>query len=219
MTRTELPHDDMLPQHLARILATPRETSHTALRRLEPEFSYGRHLDPPPINARPAAVAIVLYLCKREWHIPFVVRPIQMRNHAGQVAFPGGQVDAGESTAEAALRELEEELGIARSEPALLGPLSPLNLFVTNFVVHPWIAVLPGPPEFVPCPDEVAEVVEIPLEHLMDGANVETLRQSRNGIDVTAPCIRWQAHAIWGATAILLGEFLDVLELLQESRR
>ncbi|MDA7979801.1 MAG: CoA pyrophosphatase [Pirellulales bacterium] len=205
-----------LPQQLAAALERGVRFSDASLRRLEPELSYGRHLDPPPRDVRPAAVAMLIYRVDDAWHIPFVMRPSKMRHHAGQVAFPGGQVDRGESTAEAALRELEEELGLLRSKPSLIGPLSPINLFVTNFLVHPWVIMLDHRPEFSPCADEVAEVLDPPLAHLVNPRNVEAMKQSRNGVEVTAPCIRWRDHRIWGATAILLGQLLDVLNSLGE---
>ncbi len=216
MTHSQLVDDPRLVEHLSSVLGVNRVSPRRSRRRLEPELSYGRHLDPPHADARPAAVAILLYQVNGDWHIPFVLRPQAMRNHAGQVAFPGGQVDPGESTVEAGLRELDEELGISRLEPAIIGPLSPMFLFVTNFVVHPWVVTLPHRPRFVLCQREVAEVLEVPLSHLVEPANIETLQERRNGIEVKTPCIRWQQHNIWGATAIVLGEFLDVLQTLAQ---
>ncbi len=211
MSRRSFDRAPDLPQRLTESLAGVPSFTHRRLRRFEPELSYGRHLDLASEHARAAAVAVLIYPHRQDWQIPFVVRPGAMRNHAGQVAFPGGHVDPGESTAEAALRELEEELGIPRSEPFLVGALQPINLFVTNFVVHPWVMLLPERPSFSPCAEEVAEVLETPVSHLLDPQSVELLRQTRNGVVVTAPCIRWQGHAIWGATAILLGQLIDLM--------
>lgn len=210
-----LGNDPLLPHKLEQRLETFAPFPAAAMRRMEPELSYGRHLDPPPANARSAAVAIVLYPRDGQWTLPFVVRPVKMRNHAGQVAFPGGQVDPGETTAEAALRELEEELGVPRFEPKLLGELQPINLFVTNFVVHPWAMLLDAGPEFEPHPGEVARVVEVALADLLDDAAISRFTQNRNGIEVSAPCFHAGDDAIWGATAILLGEFLDAIRTIE----
>ncbi|MBI1900283.1 MAG: CoA pyrophosphatase [Planctomycetia bacterium] len=182
-----------------------------AQRRFEPALGFGRHFHQPPPDARPSAVVALLYPRDGIWHIPFVVRPVTMAFHAGQIGLPGGGIQPGESSGEAALRELEEELGVPRSQVELLGALTPIYLYVTNFAITPWLAATPHEPAWQPSPDEVAQVLHVPIAELLSPACVGTFSHSRYGIEVTSPCLRWQGHVIWGATALLLGELLEIL--------
>src|SRR5215510_12971597 len=111
---SELPQSaDDLPDRLARRLRLPLPGP-AAQRTMESELAYGRHLGPPRLDARPAAVVALLHLIDDRWHMPLMVRPETLAHHAGQSSLPGGMVEPGETSEEAAIRELEEELGIAR---------------------------------------------------------------------------------------------------------
>lgn len=200
---------DRLAERLNRALPGRRGQS-----RFEPELAFGRHYAPPAPDARPAAVLILLYPKEDHWHIPFTVRPDSMVDHAGQVSFPGGLIEPDESSDVAALRELEEELGIAPDRIRLLGPLSPLYLFVTNFAIAPWVAALDARPEMRPNPHEVHEVLEVPLRHLNDPANLGHHQRKHLSMQFSAPHVAWQSHRIWGATGMVLGELLSVIDEL-----
>jgi 8-oxo-dGTP pyrophosphatase MutT (NUDIX family) len=182
-----------------------------AQRRMEPELSYGRHTHEPPPNARRAAVAVLLYPRGDEWLLPLVVRPETMTEHAGQVGLPGGRVEPFETSQPAALRELEEELGVPRDKVEVIGRLSELFLFVSNFAVTPWLVASRDAPVFVPSEREVCEVLEIPVAWLGDERSRSQFRNQRAGIEFTAPCFLWRGHPIWGATAIMLSELADVV--------
>ncbi len=93
--------------------------------RFAPPLSYGRHFGPPAHDARPAAVMVFLYPRDGQWHLPLTVRPDTMLSHAGQISFPGGMVEAGEATRAAALRELEEELGVPSAKSKYSEPSPP----------------------------------------------------------------------------------------------
>ena len=205
-----------LPGLLTRRLAEPLP-GRLGQRLFEPELSYGRHYSPPPDDARQAAVLVLLYPHHGQWHIPFTARPETMADHAGQVSFPGGMIEPGESSRQAALRELEEELGVGPDRIELLGRLSPLNLYVSNFAITPWVAALDHRPEMNPNPQEVAEVLEVPLAHLLDPVNVSRAPWSHGGIQFHAPYIGWHEHRIWGATSMMLGEFLTIVRDLAEA--
>lgn len=189
-----------------------------AQRDMEPELAFGRHSHPPPEDARKAAVVIALYERDGVWHVPLVLRPQTMKDHAGQIGLPGGALEPGEESCAAALRELREELGIQPDDVRVLGPLSPIWVFATNFAVTPWLAVASScAPQ--PDPAEVAELLEVPLDHLLDPANRSTCRQRRGPLGFSAPCFRWGPHMIWGATAIILSELVAVVEeCVAESR-
>lgn len=177
----------------------------------EPGLSYGRHYDRPPASARQAAVAVLLYPQEGRWWLPLTVRPETMSEHAGQISLPGGMVEPGEESSQAALRELWEELGVAAGEVELLGKLSPLYLYVSNFAVQPWVAAARHRPQYVPNLAEVAELLEVPLLHLCDPSSCGRRVWQRRGIDFSAPSFDWQGHSIWGATCMILGELAAVV--------
>jgi 8-oxo-dGTP pyrophosphatase MutT (NUDIX family) len=210
MTETSPAPSRDLPDWLAVRLREPLPPE--AVRaRFAPTLSYGRHFGPAAHDAREAAVVVLLYPRDDQWYVPFTVRPETMLAHAGQISFPGGMVEPGEGTREAALRELYEELGVAQSSVEVLGSLSPLYVFVSNFQVTPWVAVARQPLEFQPCDHEVAEVLEIPLLHMLDEVNLGQHGLRRGELQFTAPHVSWQHHRVWGATSIILAELLALL--------
>ena len=188
-----------------------------AQRDMEPELAFGRHSHSPPADARQAAVVIALFQRDGAWHVPLVLRPQTMKDHAGQIGLPGGAVEPGEESRAAALRELREELGIQPETVRVLGPLSPIWVFASNFAVTPWLAAATN---CTPQPQaaEVAELLEVPLLHLLDPASRSTCRQRRGPLEFSAPCFLWGPHMIWGATAIIVAELVAVVrECLAES--
>ena len=120
-------------------------------------------------GARPAAVVFVLYRHEVRWMVPFVRRRADLRDHPGQVALPGGGVQAGESAWQAAQREVQEEIGVALGRLAPLGAGEPIYAAVSNFSVVPFVAHLPDPTlPFVHDERELDGVLAIPLERLLD---------------------------------------------------
>jgi len=120
-------------------------------------------------GARPAAVVLVLYQSDGRWHVPFVRRRADLRDHPGQVALPGGGVRDGESAWAAAEREVEEEIGVPTGRLVPLGAGDTIYAAVSNFSVVPFVAHLPDPvPTFVHDQRELEGVLEIPLERLLD---------------------------------------------------
>ncbi|HEX3871723.1 MAG TPA: CoA pyrophosphatase [Pirellulales bacterium] len=171
-----------------------------------PELSYGRHFGPPAFDARAAAVAVLLYERAGVWHMPLTVRPSTMVHHAGQISLPGGQVESGETSSDAAIRELHEELGIALDSVDVLGQLSPVYVYASNFLVTPWLVVERRYAEFQPNRDEVSELIELPIAALCDPKNRGTHVLNRRGIAIEVPHIARHGHHIWGATCLILGE-------------
>lgn len=180
--------------------------------RFAPALSYGRHFGPAPVTARDAAVIILFYQANGEWRLPLTLRPETMLAHAGQISLPGGEIEPGETSVAAALRELDEELGVPPASVAILGSLSPLYVFVSNFLVTPWVAVASGPIEFRPNADEVAEVLEASVARLADPANHGVSQYRRGELEFSAPHFSWGEHRIWGATGMILGELTALLD-------
>jgi 8-oxo-dGTP pyrophosphatase MutT (NUDIX family) len=199
-----------LPQQLAARLAAPLP-GRAAQRRFEPELCYGRHSGPPSGKARSAAVLALVYPHEGQWHLPLTVRRADMATHAGQISLPGGMIEAGETGPQAAFRELEEELGVPAGNVELLGPLTPLYVFVTEFFVVPWVAVANTRPDWRPNRDEVAELLEVPLALVCDPSHHRRHSRRQYGVDFTAPHIQSGRHRIWGATAMILSELINIV--------
>ena len=139
-----------------------------------------------------------------------------MRTHTGQVSLPGGGVDPGESIETAALREASEEIGVPPASVRVLGRLTPLHIPVSRFLLHPVVGVTDARPAFQRAEFEVARILEVPIPMLTDPARLGRLRQLRdvNGrtIELNAPSFDIEGEQVWGATAMVLAEFLAVLE-------
>ncbi len=190
--------------------------------RFAPDLGFGRHFAEPPADARRAAVIAVLYCAKEltsrpesvlsPWRIPLIVRPEHLEHHAGQVALPGGMIEEGESSGDAALRELHEELGVPRAGIELLGELSPLYVFASDNFVVPWVAIASFEPTFILNVDEVAAVVELPFANLLEESHIGSEIRKQNGLGFRAPFFRCGPHRIWGATAMILGELAAIVE-------
>lgn len=207
--------NDRLPELLARRLreAPMRPAVGT---RFEPNPLVGRCYDRFPTDARQAAVLLMLYPHEGRWHVPLTLRPSTLPDHAGQVSLPGGAIEPGESSAVAAIREFREELGADHAPVELLGRLAPVYVQVSNFRVEPWVGRTDTRPPFEPSSDEVAELLEVPLTHLIDPANFGAHRRKHRGQPYTAPHFAWQSHRVWGATCMILGQLVLILEGLGE---
>jgi len=183
----------------------------SAQRIMAHSLAYGRHHGPIPDDARRAAVLVVLQSTPVGWSIPAIVRPETMKSHAGQVSLPGGMIETDETPVQSALREFEEELGAPAERIQVLGPLTPVYVFVSGFEVTPIIAVSPQPPVFQPNPHEVAAVVELPLGQLRDPARRGRHTIERRGLRFSVPHFAIAGQQVWGATSLILAEFVALL--------
>ncbi|MFK7734918.1 MAG: CoA pyrophosphatase [Pirellulaceae bacterium] len=179
--------------------------------RFSPTLAYGRHNGPAPSKAKPAAVLIALQPTATGWTIPLTVRPKHLPDHPGQVSFPGGRLEAGENWTDAATREYHEELGVPFSGK-LIGSLTPTYVYNSNYIVEPIVGVCKTTPGFEPCQQEVERVLTLPIANLLDTAHHPVRTYQRGSASWQAREVRVGDDAIWGATAILLGELAAVLE-------
>jgi 8-oxo-dGTP pyrophosphatase MutT (NUDIX family) len=186
-----------------------------AQRRMAPTPSRGPYFDSPPAGARRAAVMILLYPADGGWKLPLIVRPTDLTHHGGQIGLPGGFIEPGETEWQAALRELEEELGVQADGIEPLGRLSPLYVFVSNNYVTPWVAAIDHAPAFLMNAAEVAEVLEMALANLLDPARVDFFWREREGVRQNVPYFALGSHRIWGATAMMLAELVAVADALR----
>lgn len=163
--------------------------------------------DQQPPTARRAAALILLYPGPHGVSLPLTVRRHDLPEHAGQVSLPGGRLDAGELPVDAARREAEEEIGVPREHVRILGAMSSLWVVVSNHLLFPFIGVTTDRPDFRAAEREVAELIEVPLAEFLDPANTGWSRHAREGIVIDYPHFTLGGHQVWGATAMVLGEF------------
>lgn len=192
---------------IAQKLAEPYDVR-KAWSRWVPELAYGRHLAPPPPDSRHAAVLALLYPSQGQWRLPLIERTTDKTVHSGQVSLPGGAMDPHESPETCALRELEEELGIASNSCRLCGRLTTTYIFASNYLVTPCVAITDAQPNFCPNPSEVASLIELPIDELKNDARYGRHQISRRGVVLAAPHLEFQGHRIWGATSMILAEFV-----------
>ena len=128
------------------------------------------------------------------------------------MSLPGGAVEPGEASAAAAIREFHEELGDDGQPIDLLGSLSPLYVRASNYLVTPWVATVPARPQLTPNPAEVEEVLEVPLTHLLDPAHFGSHTRQHEGRSYDPPHFLVGSHPVWGATCMILGELVTLLE-------
>ncbi len=179
------------------------------------EFPDLTHYLPGP--PRPAAVLIPLLKIEQAWHVLFTRRADDLHEHKGQVAFPGGRMDPDDRSLEqTALREAQEEIGLAPGDVRILGRLNDY-LTITNYQVTPIVGVMPWPYELHPSVREVSRVFTIPLDWLADPNNHETRSRQIPGRDEPIPVVYFSAYGgetLWGASARFTLRLLEVLSLM-----
>jgi 8-oxo-dGTP pyrophosphatase MutT (NUDIX family) len=163
-------------------------------------------------NCRQAGVLVLFFPSnKGGMALALTRRSDKLAIHQAQISFPGGRQEEGESLRHTALRETEEELGIATKECRIMGGLSPLFIPPTNYCIHPMVAGLSIHPEFSPSEEEVAEVIKLPLDVLLNKETVRREEWAIRGMPVDVPFFYFQGNKIWGATAMVLAELVQVI--------
>lgn len=174
------------------------------------------HIYDPETNPLPpqkAAILILLYPCYNSLCTVFIQRTNYPGPHKGQISFPGGKYDiSDENLSATALRETKEELGIATENIRIIGNLTPLYISVSNFEVSPFVGYLPSVPEFEVEKEEVQFAITEQLNSLQDPNLIGELQIKRENDSILAPCYVVQNYKIWGATAMMLREFLEIVK-------
>jgi 8-oxo-dGTP pyrophosphatase MutT (NUDIX family) len=168
-----------------------------------------------PEGLRHAAALVLLYPAAGDWHLPLTVRAGALRRHTGQVSLPGGGLDTGESVEFAALREAQEEIGVVPGCVRVLGRLTSLHIPVSGYLLHPVLGIADARPDFRPDPREVERVLEVPLGTLQHpatrGREQRTITDGGRAIGVDVPYFSIGNAHVWGATAMVLAEFLALV--------
>ena len=172
---------------------------------LEPAMSYGRHRGPARDDARRAAVMILLHYDGDEITVPMVKRREDLAFHPGEMAFPGGGVEPGESWEQAATRECFEETGIAAEQIEVVGALTPMYVFGSFNLVMPVVGIGRKPESYRVDAAEIDCVVDVPLS-IVTSEQAGTTVRPLAGVHREVPCFHVGGAEIWGASAMMLAE-------------
>jgi 8-oxo-dGTP pyrophosphatase MutT (NUDIX family) len=164
-----------------------------------------------PSRVRHAAGLLLVFPSGQDAHLVLTVRADTLGRHSGQVSLPGGVAEAGETYAQTALREAHEEIALAPTSVRLLGALSAIDIPVSGFRLHPIVGAADSRPSLTPADGEVARILEVSVAELGDPSHQTSLTLSREGKEIVAPAFAIAGTTIWGATAMVLAEFLALL--------
>ncbi len=188
----------------------------TAQKKMMPFGAAERVIPENDDYVRIGAVLVLLYQRDDEMYLVLTKRREDLHSHAGQISFPGGKQEPPESLLITALRETEEEVGVPKTAVQSLGQLTSIYIPPSGFLVHPFVGYYQngGPPRFIPSVDEVAQVIEVPLTTLLNPETAVVEPWDFKGHEVLVPYFAIQEHKVWGATAIMLSEFLERLRVV-----
>ena len=161
--------------------------------------------------AVPSAVLILLFPGDEGWAFFLTERSSQVEHHQGQVSLPGGAQERGETLQQTALRETQEELGIAIHGISVLGPLTPLFIPVSGFRVYPFVAWTGEKPDLSPDSSEVNSVHVVSVNQLLDETVIVREIREIRGEKVEIPYFHFDGVKVWGATAVMLSELREIL--------
>jgi len=159
-----------------------------------------------------AAVLIGLFQKEGEWYLPLIKRPMHEKNHPGQIALPGGAMEKDETLENTAIREAFEEVGIKPDDVGIIGVMTPLPVPVSNYVISPFVGIINKEPEWNINEDEVEELIILKLDDLISADNGYSEYWNLRGNQVNVPIFKLMEKTIWGATATVLCEFLDLIK-------
>ena len=162
-------------------------------------------------NVKDAAVLIALFEEEGSWKMPLIKRIEDGKTHGGQIALPGGRIEDGEDAINAAIREADEEIGIAREEIEIVGTLSELVIPVSGYRVVPIIGRIKKNIKFKKNSDEVQEIFIIEIDELKKSSAVKSEEWTFSGMKVKIPFYEIKEGKIWGATAMILSELIEII--------
>ena len=196
------------PDKIEAVLKGELPGSRSHYKMLPPE----RVLKPAPkdrTRVKQSSVLLLLFTDNEGLKVCLIKRPTYMKHHAGQIALPGGRIEANENAEETALRETHEEIGITADKIRILGKLSSFYVEVSRFQITPFVGWMDTKPEFILCPEEVEKAILFPIEAFKPPHTTIELK-TLTGI-LKVPCVKYDDEIIWGATAMILSEFYDLI--------
>ncbi|MDR0926160.1 MAG: CoA pyrophosphatase [Ignavibacteria bacterium] len=170
----------------------------------------------PSMNAKKCAVLVLIYERNGDLQIVFTLRNNNLHSHSGQISYPGGKTEYGENPVKTALRETFEEIGVPEHQIDVLGTLTPMYVLPSNSLITPVVGFSNTVLDFIVNKDEVEEVFTKPIG-FFKFTNIEMRKLNANGEVLDVPY--WAVHPtvpLWGATAMILAEFVEVFQKLME---
>jgi 8-oxo-dGTP pyrophosphatase MutT (NUDIX family) len=200
---------DLVVERLQHAFAKPLPGAEAqALMAPQPRRTWATGFSPDQI--RTAAGLLLLFPIDGQAHTVLTVRADTLGRHGGQISLPGGVTEPGETFEHAALREAHEEIALS-ANVSVLGALTPIDIPVSGFRLHPIVAATGARPTMAPSDGEVAQILEVPLASLIEPmCRITTVRQT-DGREIRIPMFQIGEAEIWGATAMVLAEFLVIL--------
>jgi 8-oxo-dGTP pyrophosphatase MutT (NUDIX family) len=159
----------------------------------------------------PAAVLVPLFEKGNEFHILFTKRTETLEYHKGQICFPGGaRHETDRDLKDTALRETFEEVGVNPNDVRILGELDSMGTVTSNFLITPYVGIIPYPYEFQVSADEIETLIEVPISALLDEHNYSEEAYDLNGELLTGFVFEYQGNVIWGATARIIRQLIEI---------
>lgn len=159
----------------------------------------------------PSAVLIPVYENQGQYHIVFIRRTDMVKTHKGQISFPGGTREINDETLlDTAIRESTEEIGLLPEDIEILGELDDEVTTTSNYIVTPFIAMIPWPYSFVINKGEVDDIIKVPVAALLEKGCLKPDTEFLNGKEFESYAYHYKGKVIWGATARILNKFLEI---------
>ena len=166
----------------------------------------------------PSAVLVPIYHKQGEYYILFTKRTEDVKDHKGQISFPGGAYQEEDRTLiDTALRESAEEIGLMPNDVEVLGELDDTTTVTSSYIISPFVAFIPWPYQFKLNREEAEEIIEIPISALLDKNCLRKETEIIDGETVASYFYHYQGRVIWGATARILNQFLDIFTQVSRS--
>ena len=158
-----------------------------------------------------SAVLLPIFYNEGQYYLLFIKRTEKVKDHKGQISFPGGAYgEEDETLLDTALRESAEEIGLASSDIEIVGTLDDIVTITSGYIISPFVAFIPWPYQFKVNREEVEEIFEVPISVLLDKNCVRQETEIIDGEAITSYFYHYQGRVIWGATARILTQFLDI---------
>ncbi len=162
-----------------------------------------------------AAVLVPIYYKQGEYYILFTKRTEKVKEHKGEISFPGGAYQEEDRTLlDTALRECAEEISLPADEVRVLGELDDIASRTSNYIISPFVALIPWPHRLKVDGEEAEEIIEVPIQALLDEDCMRQETEIVNGKEVPLYFYHYKGKVIWGATARILNQFLDIFALV-----
>ncbi len=185
-----------------------------AQRSLSPGYN-PKYRQPKP-GFKEASVVGIISPINDKLHLTFIKRASHYKDdkHKGQISFPGGKIEGNETRIEAAYREVQEEIGISENDIEIIGELTSLYVFVSDFMIYPFLAISKSEMQFVPDPLEVEDVINWPIEKLLKGPFIKDITIRGTTIK-DVPYYPLNEEVLWGATSMVTAEILALFKKLK----